>query len=105
MAYVSNSTLCYEENVYYWTAEKPGKAEIDFIVQDGENIVPIEVKTGSGARARSIGEYHKKYSPKKSVLTSLDNNKENILPLYSFWKLKDWLNDGTGQIKTANTAI
>ena len=81
----------YEENVYYWTAEGTGRAEVDFIIQDGAYIVPIEVKAGTASHARSLSIYRKKYQPQKAVLTSMDYDKEHILPLYAFWKLKDWL--------------
>ena len=54
-------------------------------------IISIEVKAGTASYARSLGQYCKKYNPEKSVLTSLDHDKENILPLYAFWNLKEWL--------------
>jgi predicted AAA+ superfamily ATPase len=81
----------YEENIYYWTAEGSGRAEVDFIIQDEAHIVPIEVKAGLARNTRSLGEYRKKFSPEKSVLTSLDHDKKNILPLYVFWNLRSWL--------------
>jgi len=81
----------YENNIYYWTAEGTGRAEVDFIIQDDAFIIPIEVKSGSATRARSLTQYCKLFSPDKSVLTSLDSDKENILPLYMFWKFKDWI--------------
>ena len=68
-----------------------GKAEVDFVVQDEAYIVPVEVKSGSVGRARSLLEYRKKYSPEKLVMTSLDTAKRNVLPLYAFWNLKAWL--------------
>jgi len=82
----------YENDIYYWTSEGTGRAEVDFIVQDNANIVPVEVKAGTANRARSLSQYCKKYNPAKSVLTSMDYEKDNILPLYVFWKFKDWLN-------------
>jgi len=84
----------FDEDIYYWTAEGSGKAEVDFIVQYGSHIVPIEVKAGSASHTRSLGEYCKKYSPEKSVLTSMDHDKDNVLPLYAFWNLKEWLKMG-----------
>ena len=81
----------YGAELYYWTAEDSGRAEVDFIVQDGGFIVPIEVKSGTAHRARSLRQYINKYSPEKSVLTSLDHDKESVLPLYMFWNLKKWL--------------
>ena len=81
----------YENELYYWTAEGTGRAEVDFVVQDTAYIIPIEVKAGTASRARSLSQYCKKYNPEKSVLTSMDYDKDNILPLYAFWKFKDWL--------------
>jgi predicted AAA+ superfamily ATPase len=81
----------YEENIYYWTAEGTGRAEVDFVIQDEADIVPVEVKAGSAHNARSLSEYCKKFHAKKAVLTSMDHSKKNILPLYAFWKLKSWL--------------
>ena len=85
----------YEEKLYYWTAEGSGKAEVDFIVQDGADIIPVEVKAGTAGRARSLGRYREKFGPKKSVLTSWDHDKEHILPLYAFWDFKKWVNHST----------
>lgn len=82
----------YEKEIYYWTAEGSGKAEVDFIVQDDNLIVPIEVKAGTATRARSLSQYCNKFNPEKSVLTSMDSGKENILPLYAFWNFREWLN-------------
>ena len=81
----------YEENLYYWTAEGTGRAEVEFIIQDGAFIVPVEVKAGTASHARSLSVYCQKYHPRKAVLTAMDYDKEQILPLYAFWKLKDWL--------------
>ena len=80
------------KDLYYWTAEGSAKAEVDFIVQDSEkHIIPVEVKSGTSKRARSLAEYRKKFNPEKSVLTSLDNITERNLPLYAFWKFKEWV--------------
>ena len=81
----------YEDELYYWSAEKPGRAEVEFIVQDGSDIFPIAVKNKNASRTRSLLQYSVRFSPKKSVLTSMDSDKEDILPLYAFWNLKEWL--------------
>lgn len=81
-----------DKNLYYWTSNGSAKAEVDFIVQDNEKyIIPIEVKAGSAKRARSLSQYCKKYSPEKSVVTSLDEMTDRILPLYGFWKFREWI--------------
>jgi len=78
----------YQDNLYYWTAEGSGKAEVDFIVQDDIHIIPVEVKSGSASRARSLVQYRAKFNPSKYVLTSLDYGKNHILPLYAFWNFR-----------------
>ena len=45
----------YREQQYFWIRDKKGvTAEVDFIWQDGINIVPIEVKAGTNAHLRSL---------------------------------------------------
>ena len=80
--------------LYYWSAVKPGRAEVDFIVQDGGHIIPIEVKYGSAGRARSLLQYKMRFSPAKSVLTGADKDKDEVLPLCGFWNLKEWIGEG-----------
>ena len=38
-----------------------------------------------------VSQNIKKYDPEKSVLTSLDYDRENVLLLNMFWNLKRWL--------------
>jgi predicted AAA+ superfamily ATPase len=81
-----------DKNLYYWTAEGSAKAEIDFIVQDDEKyVIPIEVKAGTAKHARSLTQYCQKFNPEKSVLTSLDEMTKTVIPLYAFWKFKEWI--------------
>ena len=78
------------KDLYYWTAEGSAKAEVDFIVQDDtKHIIPIEVKASTAKHARSLTQYCKKFNPEKSVLTSLDDVTERIIPLYAFWKFRE----------------
>lgn len=42
-------------DLYYWAREARGSsAEVDFLVDDGRRIVPMEVKSGSAGRLRSL---------------------------------------------------
>jgi len=73
--------------VYYWSAEK-ATAEIDFVIQYQNKIIPIEVKSAENLKAKSLKTYHQKYNPETSIRTSLsDYRKEEWLvnlPLYAF---------------------
>jgi predicted AAA+ superfamily ATPase len=87
-----------DKDLYYWTAEGSARAEVDFIVRDDSKyIIPIEVKAGTAKHARSITQYSAKFSPEKSVLTSLDEMTGRTLPLYGFWQLKEWLKNSVVQ--------
>ena len=95
-AIVENIICCelkrmFNEELYYWSAENPGRSEVEFIVQDGGDIIPIAVKAGSASRTRSLMQYSVRFTPKKSVLTSMDSDKPDVIPLYAFWNLRQWL--------------
>ena len=82
------------KDLYYWTAEGSAKAEVDFIVQDDERyIVPIEVKAATAKHARSLTQYCNKFNPEKPVMTSLDEMSNRNIPLYAFWKFREWVKE------------
>lgn len=48
----------YVENQYFWVRDKNGvTAEVDFVMQKGLNIIPIEVKAGTNSHLRSIHSF------------------------------------------------
>ena len=58
-----------KNTLFYWTSEKI--SEVDFIMQYGIYILPIEVKSGINVKAKSLKQFREKYSPKISVRFSL----------------------------------
>lgn len=52
----------------YWVSN--GTAELDFLIQSGLNIIPIEVKSGKNISGKSLGVYIKKYQPSMAVIVS-----------------------------------
>ena len=74
---------------HYWTLQG-NKAEVDFLVNDGLNVLPMEVKSDERISGKSFAEYDKKYQPSLRIRYSLKNLKKdgNLLniPLY----LADW---------------
>jgi len=74
-----------ELRIFYWSAEK-SEAEVDFILQSGRYIVPLEVKAEENLRAKSLKSYRERYSPPLSIRTSMsDYRREDWLlnlPLY-----------------------
>lgn len=73
-------------DVYYYTNDR-GSCEVDFVVDTGEQIVPIEVKAEVNLRAKSLKTYQEKFSPEISVRTSMSDYKKEEwlvnLPLYA----------------------
>ncbi|MDO5062463.1 MAG: ATP-binding protein [Peptostreptococcaceae bacterium] len=79
-------------NIYYWSA-KQGTAEVDFVIDDGRNIVPIEVKAEQNLQAKSLKVYRQKFLPQVSVRTSMVDHKQEEgllnLPLYAIQTIKN----------------
>lgn len=78
------------EPKYY--APTPTK-EIDFLLQEGINIIPAEVKAGENTNAESFKNYIKQYNPTKAVKYSKlgykINDKFTNIPLYLVGRTKD----------------
>lgn len=72
-------------NTYYYTNDR-GSCEIDFLVDDGNYVIPVEVKAEINLRAKSLKTYKDKFHPELSVRTSMaDYRREDWLlnmPLY-----------------------
>ncbi len=56
------------EPAYFW--ESGNLAEIDFVVQSGTRIVPVEVKSADNVRSKSLSVYREKYAPPVCVRVS-----------------------------------
>lgn len=80
-------------DIYYYTNDR-GSCEVDFVVDTGEEIIPLEVKAEINLKAKSLKTYHEKYNPPISIRTSMaDYKKEDWivnLPLYAIEELKTW---------------
>ncbi len=84
--YVAQSLHMHLKNsIYYWTSS--GIAELDFIISDGENVFPIEVKSGNSTKAKSLKVYDEKYNPKLKIRISNKNLdlKDRLLNLPIFY--------------------
>ncbi len=83
--------------VYYYTNDR-GSCEVDYVVDTGELIVPVEVKAEVNLKAKSLKTFRDKFSPEISVRTSMANYKEEDwlinLPLYAIEQICDVVNKG-----------
>lgn len=82
-----------ELNIYYWTNER-GMAEVDFVVDNGCDVIPIEVKAETNLQAKSLKSYREKFQPKLSVRTSMSDYKRQDrllnLPLWAIGEIGFW---------------
>ena len=86
--------------LYYWTSGNT--AEVDFIWQLKDKVIPIEVKSGENLGSRSLVVYREKYNPEISVKTSMKNVEiqEGLIniPLYLLWNLEEYLTAKHGDV-------
>lgn len=77
-------------NIYYWTADR-GTAEVDFVIDNGSDVIPVEVKAEVNLQAKSLKVYRDKFQPKLSIRTSMADYKRDDwllnLPLWTLEKL------------------
>ena len=74
---------------YYWTNER-GNADIDFVIDNGNEVIPIEVKAEVNLQAKSLKTYRDKFNPRLSVRTSMADYKgEGRLLNLPLWAIKN----------------
>ena len=75
---------------YYYAGEK-ATYEVDFLIQQNKNVIPVEVKAEENLRAQSLKVYCEKFKPEYAVRTSMSNYREKNwlinLPLYAICNL------------------
>ena len=87
------SSSCYvPQTLYYWQREqKNSYAEVDYVIQRGEKIVPIEVKSGTSGKMQSLHLFMNEKKSEFGVRTSLENfaqyDKIRVYPLYAIENL------------------
>jgi len=64
---------------YYWTNDR-GSAEIDFLIDNGTDVIPIEVKAETNLKAKSLKTFCEKFEPGMAIRTSMSD-----------YKQEDWL--------------
>jgi predicted AAA+ superfamily ATPase len=81
-----------QRQLYCWNREKAqSSAQIDYLIQRGSSIIPIEVKSGVQGGMKSLNIFMKEKNIKYGIRTSLENfaQKESfdIYPLYAISNL------------------
>lgn len=83
--YIAQVLAGKEIPIFYWHSE--GKAEIDFVIQVENTVIPIEVKSGVRVRSKSLTIFIDKYKCPYGIRISKKNfgfeNKIKSVPLYA----------------------
>ena len=93
---IKKNTSCYTpQDLYCWQrsaassfdGKNRGNAQIDFLIQQGNNIIPVEVKSGTQGSMQSLYLFMQEKNIKKGIRTSLENFGKfkgiDIYPLYA----------------------
>ena len=85
--YVLQELLVAGHKPAYWTNDA-GNAEVEFVIQGGNAVYPVEAKAGINTQAKSLKVYQKLFSPPFAIRTSLadanDGSNLKDIPLYAF---------------------
>lgn len=77
-----------KKQLYYWHREKRGSnAEVDYLIEEGTKIVPVEIKSGSTGKMQSLNLFINEKESAKGIRLSLENfsqyGKITVIPLYA----------------------
>ena len=75
-------------DTYYWTNDR-GNAGADFLLDVGDEVIPVEVKAETNLKAKSLKTYCEKFNPKAAIRTSMtDYKKEDWLLNLPLWAVE-----------------
>ena len=81
-------------NPFYWSSEK-STAEIDFLLQYQDKLIPVEVKSEENLQAKSLKFFVEKFKPALAIRTSMSDYREEEwlvnIPLYAICGLQDFI--------------
>lgn len=88
---------CFQKTeLYYWQRDaKNSQAEVDYVCQFNENIIPLEVKSGTKGSMQSLYLFLKEKNISCGIRLSMENfssiDKVDIFPIYAIQNMKDQL--------------
>ncbi|MEA4923542.1 MAG: ATP-binding protein [Eubacteriaceae bacterium] len=97
--YVMTQLVAMDINSYFWRTKN--NAEIDFVIECGGRMIPIEVKSADNTKAKSLWLFDSRYKPKIAFKISMKNVGDNMdggtrvwsLPLYCLFRLEDYVEE------------
>ena len=89
--FVLQQMVCEQMPPFYWNPDM-GISEVDFVIQSGDKVVPVEVKASTNLRSKSLRVYHDRYRPELCIRTSLaEHRKQDWLENIPLYGLQHWL--------------
>ena len=87
--YALQELMLHHDPFYF--AKQNSQLEIDFLIQENGNVIPIEVKAEENLRARSLRQFVADYSPQDAYRLSMSDYRKETwltnLPLYAIESL------------------
>lgn len=89
---IKYSNIYEKAQLYYWHREKRGSsAEVDYLIEQDGQVVPVEVKSGSTGKMQSLNLFIDEKESSKGIRISLENfsqyDKISVVPLYAISNL------------------
>lgn len=88
-SYVAEQLTALGYPLHYWASKNT--AEVDFVIQQEEYSIPVEVKSSDNAKAKSLKTYIEKYFPPYAIRIYAKNfgyeNGIKSIPLYAVFCL------------------
>lgn len=64
-AHLLNHSISERYNLYYW---REGNNKVDFILEKGDKVIGLEIKSGASANNEGMGIFNQKFHPDKVLL-------------------------------------
>lgn len=89
--YVLEQLICYGGSVFYYDSES-SKLELDFLIQKGNVLVPIEVKAEENLRSKSLSQFYSDHMDSKPVRLSMSGyrKQDNMVNIPLFAACRVW---------------
>ena len=80
-------------NICYWAADR-GISKVDFVIDNGMAVIPVEVRARLNPQAKSLKAYSEKFNPQLSIRTSMsDYEKGDRLLDLPLWSIGTFLSE------------
>jgi len=85
---IKASSILEKPQLFYWhRMERSSNAEVDYVIRQGSEIVPVEIKSGYSGKMQSMRLFMKEKNLKRGIRCSLENfgrdGNIEIVPLYA----------------------